>query len=117
MSGAVGAHKPSAVHCETYRQTLDRDVMHDLVIGALQEGRIDRRKRFVAFGGKAGAESYAVLFGDTDVESSVWKFLLEQATAGTGRHRRRDRNNLVVLARFLDQAFGIDFRILRRCGF
>src|SRR6516225_2571229 len=117
MSGAVGAHKPGAVHGETYRQALDRDVMHDLVIGALQERRIDRRKRLVAFGGKAGGEGYAVLFGDADVKCSVWKFLLEQVNAGTGRHRCRDRNDLVVLARFLDQAFGIDFRILRRRGF
>ena len=44
MGRAVGADKAGAVHGEAHRQALDRDVVHDLVVGALQEGRIDRRR-------------------------------------------------------------------------
>ena len=39
---AIGADQPGAVHREAHRQILDRDVVDDLVVGALQEGRIDR---------------------------------------------------------------------------
>ncbi len=34
----IGADQPRAVHREPHRQVLDRDVMHQLVVGALQEG-------------------------------------------------------------------------------
>ena len=37
----VGADQPGAVHREAHRQILDRDVVDDLVVGALEEGRID----------------------------------------------------------------------------
>ena len=43
----------------------------------------------------------------------VGKFLLEQIEPGAGRHRRGDGDDLVVLARFLDQAFGEHLGILR----
>jgi hypothetical protein len=41
MGWAVGADKAGAVDREAHRQALDRHVMHDLVIGALQEGGIE----------------------------------------------------------------------------
>ena len=96
---------------------LDGDVVHDLVIGALQERRIDRRERLEAFGRKAGGERDAVLLGNADVEGARRKFFLEQIDAGAGRHRRGDGNDLVVLARFLDQALAIHFLIGGRAGF
>ena len=42
MGRAVGADQAGAVERKPHRQPLDRHVVHDLVIGALQEGRIDR---------------------------------------------------------------------------
>ena len=80
--------------------------MHDLVVGALQEGRIDRAERLVAFGREAGGERHRVLLGDADVEGALRERLVEQVEAGAGRHRRGDGDDLVVLARFLDQALG-----------
>ena len=53
MGRAVGADQPGAVDREAHRQVLDRDVVHDLVVGALQEGRIDRAERLVALGRQA----------------------------------------------------------------
>jgi hypothetical protein len=47
MGRAVGADQPGAVDREAHRQLLDRDVVHDLVVGALQEGRIDRANGFM----------------------------------------------------------------------
>ena len=116
MGRAVGADEAGAVHGEAHRQLLDRDVVHDLVVGALQEGRVDRGERLEAFGRKPGGEGHAVLLGDADVEGAVGKFLLEQVEAGARRHRRGDGDDLVVLARFLDQAFAIDLVIGGRAG-
>ena len=57
MGRAVGADQAGAVHGEAHRQALDGDVMDDLVVGALQEGRIDRGERLEAFGRKAGGRT------------------------------------------------------------
>ena len=76
MGRAVGADQSGAIDRKAYRQALDRDIVHHLVIGALQEGRIDRRKRLEAFGGEPAGESYRMLLGDADVEAAVGKFLL-----------------------------------------
>ena len=111
MGRPVGADQSGAVHGEAHRQALDGDVVHHLIVSALQEGRIDRGEWLVAFGGKPGGERHAVLLGNADVESPVGKFLLEQVDAGARRHRRGDGDDLVVLLRFLDQAFAIDFLI------
>ena len=42
--------------------------MHDLIVGALQEGRVDRAERLHPLGRHAGGEGHGVLFGDADVE-------------------------------------------------
>jgi hypothetical protein len=41
MGRAVGADIAGAVDREAHRQALDGDVVHDLVVGALQEGGVD----------------------------------------------------------------------------
>ena len=71
MRRAVGADEAGAVERKAHRQPLDRDVVHDLVVGALQERRVDGGERLEAFGGQAGGERHAVLLGDADVEGAV----------------------------------------------
>ena len=116
MGRAVGADQAGAVDGEAHRQALDRDVVHHLVVGALQEGRIDRGERLEAFGRQAGREGHRVLLGDADVEAAVGEFLGEQVEPGAGRHRRGDGDDLVVLARLLDQALGEDLGVVRRAA-
>ena len=82
MRRPVGADQAGAIHREAHRQLLDRDVVHDLVIGALQEGRIDRGERLEAFGREAGGERDAVLLGNADIEGAV-----RETLSGTGRCR------------------------------
>ena len=53
MRRAVGADEAGAVEREAHRQALDGDVVHDLIVGALQEGRVDGRERLQALGGEA----------------------------------------------------------------
>ena len=97
MRRTVGADQAGAVEREAHRQALDRHVVHDLVVGALQEGRVDRAERLVAFGGKPGREGHRVLLGDADVEGAMRERLAEDVDAGAGRHRGGDRDDPVVL--------------------
>ena len=68
MGRPVGSHRSGAIDCKANRQPLDGDVMHDLVIGALKEGRIDSAKGSHAFGGQSGSKRYCMLLRDPDVE-------------------------------------------------
>ena len=86
MRRTVGADQPGAVHGEADRQVLDRHVVHDLIVGALQEGRVDGAERLVAFRRQSGREGDAVLLGDADVEGALGKCLAEDVEAGAGRH-------------------------------
>ena len=99
MGRAVGADQAGAVDREAHRQALDRHVVHDLVVAALQEGRIDRAERLVALGRKAGGEGHRMLLGDADVEGALGEGLVEDVDAGAGRHRGGDADDLVVLLR------------------
>ena len=114
MGRAVGADQTGAVDREAHRQALDRHVVHDLVVAALQEGRIDRAERLVALGRKARGEGHRVLLGDADVEGALGEGLVEDVDAGAGRHRRGDADDLVVLLGFLDQALAEHVLVGRR---
>ena len=103
---AVGADQPGAIHGEAHRQPLQGDVVHHLVVGALQEGRIDRAERLEALGRQPGGKGHRVLLGDADVEAALGEALGELVEAGAGRHRRGDGDDLVVLLGFLDQRLG-----------
>ena len=46
MGGAIGTNKPRAINRKAHRQTLYGHVMHNLIIAALQEGRIKRAEGF-----------------------------------------------------------------------
>ena len=113
---AVGTYQTGAVDGEAHRQVLDRHVMHDLVIGALQEGRIDGGERFVALCRHAGGERHGMLFGNADIEGAIGEGLGEAVDAGARRHRGGDRDDLVVDLRFLDQLRGKDVLVARRAG-
>ena len=114
MGRAVGADQAGAIDGEAHRQALDRHVMDDLVVAALQEGRIDRAERLVTFGRKTGCKCHRMLLGDADVEGAVGEGLGEDVDAGSRRHRRGDADDLLVLLGFLDQALAEHVLIGRR---
>ena len=116
MGAAVGADQPGAVHGEAHRQILDRDVVDDLVVGALQEGRIDGAERPVALRGEAGGEGHRMLLGNADVEGAVGKGRLDLVEAGARRHRRGDRDDLLVARHFVLQRLGEHRGIGRRAA-
>ena len=50
--------------------------MDDLVVGTLQEGRVDRHDRLAALQRQAGREQHRLLLGDADIEVAVGQFVL-----------------------------------------
>ena len=108
MGLAVLADEAGPVDREAHRQFLDRHVVHDLVVGALQEGRVDRGERLHALGGEAGGKGHRMLFGDADIEAALGKAVAEQVEPGARRHRRGDRDDAVVGLGLLDQRLGED---------
>ena len=116
MGRAVRADEAGAVEGEAHGQVLDRHVVHDLVVGALQEGGIDRAERLVALRRHAGRKGHRVLLGDAHIEGAGGEFLAEEVDARAGRHGGRDGDDLVVLRRFLDQALAEDLGVGGRVG-
>ena len=100
----VRPHETRPVDRKSYRQLLDRLVMHYLGGRPLQEGRVNRRKRLEALRRQTRAERHTVLLRDTHIEGPLRMRLLEQVQPRAVRHRRRNRYDPVVLVRFLDQA-------------
>ena len=89
VRGAVGADQAGAIQGKAHRQALQRHVVHHLVVGTLEERRIDRAERLHAFARHAGGEGDGVLLGDADIEGAVRETLGETIEPGAGRHRRR----------------------------
>ncbi len=106
MGRPIGAHQPGPVHGEPDRQVLDGDVVHHLVVGALQEGRVDGAEGLVALGGQAGGEGHGVLLGDAHVEHAVGEALFEHVQARARRHGRGDGDHLGIVGRLLDHGVG-----------
>ncbi len=71
MRRTVRPDHAAAVDREQHVQVLDRHVVHQLVVAALQEGRIDRAHRFGALAGHAGGQRHRMLLGDGDVEVAL----------------------------------------------
>ena len=88
--------------------------MHDLIEGALEEGRVDRGDGLHAFGGESSGERDRVLLRDPDVVKSLRELALELIQARPARHRRGDRDDPLVLPGQAYQRVGEDVRIGRR---
>src|SRR6516225_5028141 len=88
--------------------------MHNLVVSALQESRVDGAERLHAFGGQSGREGDGMLLGDADIEATIRKLLLEKIDACARAHSGGDGDDAVVLTCGSDQAFAEHLRIAWR---
>src|SRR3546814_10884626 len=68
---AIRPDQPRAVDRKAHRQVLDRDIVDDLIIGALKEGRIDRRERAHPLRRQARRKGHRMLLGDPNVEAAI----------------------------------------------
>jgi len=88
--------------------------MHDLIIGALQKGRINRRERPHPLRRQSGREGHRMLLGDPDVEGPRRMRFREFVDARPRRHRGGDRDDPFVGFGQLRERFAKDILILRR---
>ena len=118
MGRPVCPDKPGAVDGEPHRQALDRHVMHDLIVAALEESGIKRAKGFHPARCQRGGKGHTVLFCNTHVETPAGKTFGKEVEPRAIRHRRRHRADLVIgggqLDEVLSKYLGIGRRI-RRC--
>ena len=70
MRGAICPHQTGAINRETHRQILDRHIMHDLIISALQKGRIHRAKRPHAASRQSSGKSHPMLFCNAHIKTA-----------------------------------------------
>ena len=96
VGGPVVAHEAGPIHREDDVQALEADVVDDLVVGALKEGRVDRRHRLATLERQPGGEQHGLLLGDPDVEVAVGELALEDVQARARVHRRRDPEHPLV---------------------
>ena len=106
MRRAVSPTKAGAIHREHDRQVLDRDVVDDLVVGALQERRVDRADRLHAARRQPRHRTDRMRLGDPDVEVAMRETLGELREARAVGHRRRDPDDARVALGGGDQRVG-----------
>jgi hypothetical protein len=113
MRRAVGPDQAAAIEREHDRQVLQGNVVDQLVVGALQERRVDRDDRLHAVAGEAGRERHRVLFCDAHVEVALRVLLLEAHQPGTLAHRGSDPDETLVGGRHVAQPVAEDLRVGR----
>ena len=82
MGRSVRPHKPGAVNRKAHGQPLQRDIVDDLIIAALQEGRIDRAERPQPPRRHPGAEGHPMLLGNADIEAPIREPLGKKVQSG-----------------------------------
>ena len=94
------------------------DVLHDLVIGALQKGGINRRHRHHSLLGKTACHGNRVFLRNTHVEEAFGVFPHEFEKPRASRHGGRNRADPVVLPgklhHGLPEGIGIGFDFFRQ---
>ena len=116
MGCSVRAHLSGAVNGKTHGQVLQGHIMHHLIIGALQEGGINRTERLIALGCEPGGKGHRMLLGNADIKGAGGKGPAKQVEPGSAGHSGSHGNDLVVRFGGLDQTFGKNARISRSIG-
>ena len=76
VRGTVFAHQSGPIKAEHHGQTQQRQVVDDVVVGALSKGAVDVAEGLQPVFGHAARESDGVPFGNAHIENALWHFLL-----------------------------------------
>ena len=113
MSRAIAADEAGAIDRKHDRQVLQRHVVNELIVGALQERRVDRDHRPQALCGHPRGEGHRMLLGDRDVEIAIGETFGELDQPRALAHRRRDGNDARIALRHVAQPLAEDLRVRR----
>mmetsp|Transcript_12641 Transcript_12641/g.32016 ORF Transcript_12641/g.32016 Transcript_12641/m.32016 type:complete len:472 (-) Transcript_12641:935-2350(-) len=113
VRGAVVADQARAVKDEAHGQLLRHHVVHHLVVATLEEGAVDRHEGLEALHRQPGGEGDGVLLGDAHVKGALGEAPAELVDPRAARHRRRDRDDLLVVLRVFDERVGEDVGVGR----
>src|SRR5581483_5845760 len=116
MGWAVIAAQPGAIHAKANVQFLNRHVVDRHVVSALKKGGVNRKERSHPLRRQPAGKQGRMFLRDSDVEITVRMRFLKMPKTGSARHRRRDRDQLLIVIGKLSQRFANDLRIgWRRC--
>ncbi len=118
VGGPIAAHQPSPIQGKGHVQVLKADIVHHLIVGALEERRIDCGNGLHALAGQARRKGHGVLLGDADVVEALGKLALKTVEPGSGRHGGGNGHDAIVLPGQTNQSIGEDSRVggRRRLG-
>ena len=97
VRGPVLSDQAAPVQAEGHVQILQADVVHDLIVGTLHEGRIDGHHGLHALRGQPGGKGHGVLLADADIEKPFRKPVREAAHPGALGHGGGDGHDALVL--------------------
>ena len=96
---AVLPYQPRTVEAQDDRQVLEGDIMDDLIVGPLGEGRIDVAERLQAAGRQPRRKSHGVFLFDAHIEETFGEGFLENGHAAAGSHGGGDPHDFCILPR------------------
>ena len=102
----VGPHDAGAVDAEDDRQVLERDLLEDLVVRALEERAVDVDHRPRAGLGHAASHRDGVALADADVEELLREGLAHLLELVPLAHRGRQHGDLRVAGAGVEQGGG-----------
>ena len=79
------------------------------VIGALEEGGVNREERLQPLRGNTASKKRGVFFRDAYIEIASRMRFLKMRQSGSARHRRRDCDDLLVGLRKFCERLADDF--------
>ena len=116
VRAAICADQAGAINGKANRQVLDSDIVHHLIIGALQEGRINSAERPHSLRRQTSGEGHAMLLGNADVKAAVGMRLRKFIDAGARGHGRGDGANGRVGISQLGKRFAEHILVRRRAA-
>ena len=103
MRRAIGTDQARAVQRKHHGQVLQRHVVDQLVVAALQEGGINRHHRLQPLARHARSKGEGVLLSNANVVIAAGKALMELHHPRAFAHRRRNADQAAIVRRHVAQ--------------
>ena len=110
MGLAVLADDPRAINADNCMSAHYRQIVHELIVTALQERGIYSKYRYHAVRSKTRTKRRGVLFGNADVKKSARQCLVKILQTGAVLHRGGHGANFLIVVSHIKQFFAENSR-------